>query len=255
MHISRQRLNLAEGTCQHQQRSPGFACTALSKADGSQHKTLIKICGVVNKHDASLAAQAGADFVGMIMWPKARRSVSTATAAEISEAARQHGAEPVAVFVDEDFADIVRSCKAAGIGIAQLHGKAARASLPDLPNWLQVIYVMHAGPDGSLQTKSSHPPADQLQQARVANWLLLDGLKGGSGEAYDWEKLQRPPLQESMSGWLLAGGLTPENVGKALSLAQPTGVDVSSGVTQPDGLLKDPEKVHKFVQQVWNNSA
>lgn len=90
---------------------------------------------------------------------------------------------------------------------------------------------------------------------RVANWLLLDGLKGGSGEAYDWEKLQRPPLQESMSGWLLAGGLTPENVGKALSLAQPTGVDVSSGVTQPDGLLKDPEKVHKFVQQVWNNSA
>lgn len=72
------------------------------------------------------------------MWPKARRSVSTATAAEISEAARQHGAEPVAVFVDEDFADIVRSCKAAGIGIAQLHGKAARASLPDLPNWLQV---------------------------------------------------------------------------------------------------------------------
>lgn len=80
--------------------------------------------------------------------------------------------------------------------------------------------------------------------------MLLDGLKGGSGDTYDWKKLQRPPLQESMSGWLLAGGLTPENVGRALSLAQPSGVDVSSGVTKPDGLLKDPEKVHKFVEQV-----
>ena len=64
--------------------------------------------------------------------------MSIETAAEISEAARQHGAKPVAVFVDENFADIVRCCKAAGIGTAQLHGKGARASLPDLPNWLEV---------------------------------------------------------------------------------------------------------------------
>ena len=77
----------------------------------------------------------------MILWPKARRSVSTDTATEISEAARQHGAEPVAVFVDEDFSDIVRCCKAAGIRIAQLHGKGARASLPDLPNWLEVSHL------------------------------------------------------------------------------------------------------------------
>ncbi len=105
-----------------------------------QPKTLIKVCGIVNKHDAKLAAQAGADFVGMILWPKARRSVSIDTAAEISEAARQHGASPVAVFVDEDFADIVRTCKAAGIGTAQLHGKGARASLTDLPNWLKVAF-------------------------------------------------------------------------------------------------------------------
>lgn len=99
---------------------------------------LIKICGVVSKQDAELAAGAGADYIGMILWPKARRSVPLETAAQISEAARRHGAKPVGVFVDEDFADIVRSCKAAGIATAQLHGKAARASLPDLPTWLEV---------------------------------------------------------------------------------------------------------------------
>ncbi len=104
-----------------------------------QHKPLVKICGVVSKSDAELAGQAGADFIGMIMWPRARRSVSLEIAAEISETARTHGAEPVGVFVDEDFADIVRCCKQTGIGFAQLHGKGARAALPDLPAWLKVL--------------------------------------------------------------------------------------------------------------------
>ena len=85
---------------------------------------------------------------------------------------------------------------------------------------------------------------------RRADWFLLDGLKGGSGETYDWEKLQQPALESGMKGWLLAGGLTPDNVGNALSLAHPTGVDVSSGVTGPDGLMKDPQKVHKFIEEV-----
>lgn len=103
------------------------------------NKPLIKICGVVCQEDAELAGKAGADFIGMILWPKARRAVSLEVAAEISETARRHGAEAVAVFVDEDFADIVRSCKTAGIGFAQLHGKGARAALQDLPAWLKVL--------------------------------------------------------------------------------------------------------------------
>ncbi len=62
--------------------------------------------------------------------------------------------------------------------------------------------------------------------------------------------MQAPQLGEGMKGWLLAGGLTPQNVGKAVSLARPGGVDVSSGVTSPDGLLKDPEKIFQFVEEV-----
>jgi len=85
---------------------------------------------------------------------------------------------------------------------------------------------------------------------RQADWLLIDGLSGGSGEAYDWENLKAPQLEEGMQGWLLAGGLTPQNVGEAVKLARPGGVDVSSGVTSPDGLLKDPEKIFQFVEEV-----
>ena len=82
------------------------------------------------------------------------------------------------------------------------------------------------------------------------HWLLIDGLKGGSGETYDWQQLQPPTLQKGMQGWLLAGGLTPDNVGQAIRLAKPTGVDVSSGVTGLDGLRKDPHKVFSFIEEV-----
>ena len=112
-------------------------CMATTRTYQPPGKPLIKICGITNVSDAELAAKAGADFVGMILWPKARRAVSVDTAANISATARKNGAQPVAVFVDEDFADIVRTCKQAGIGIAQLHGKGARGALHDLPNWLQ----------------------------------------------------------------------------------------------------------------------
>lgn len=72
------------------------------------------------------------------MWPKAKRAVSDQTAAAIAAAAKQHGAQPVGVFVDEDAATITRRCKAAGIPLAQLHGDGSRAALNDIPSDLQV---------------------------------------------------------------------------------------------------------------------
>lgn len=70
--------------------------------------------------------------------------------------------------------------------------------------------------------------------------------QGGSGQAYDWSRLQ-PPLNCSNKGWLLAGGLHPGNVAQAVALTKPMAVDVSSGVCGPDGLKKDPEKVVAFI--------
>jgi phosphoribosylanthranilate isomerase len=184
-----------------------------------------------------MAAAAGANLIGMILWPKAKRSISPQVARRISAAARRHASAPVAVFVDEDAATIARVCQESDISIAQLHGDGARAALPDLPPHLQVVYVMHADKSGTLHTPLPLQPVQ---------WVLLDSLKGGSGESFDWSNL-RPPVETCTLGWVLAGGLTPDNVSEAVRLARPAGVDVSSGVCGPDGLGKDAARVQQYV--------
>jgi len=203
---------------------------------------LVKVCGVVSPQDASFATSLGADFIGMIMWPKAKRSVATETASQIAAVARESGAQAVGVFVDEDATTIAQRCADAGIDIAQLHGDGARASLPQLPESLKVIYVMHANGEGEIQT---------VAPSRAVDWVLVDGMKGGSGETFSWTSL-RVPLDAATQGWLLAGGLVPGNVAEAIQTARPTGVDVSSGVAGPDGLKKDSEKVAEFIKGVVN---
>ena len=223
-------------------------CVATGAAFPFPHK-FIKVCGITSVRDAELAASEGANLIGMILWPKAKRSIPPSLAREIAAAARRHGAAPVAVFVDEDADTIVRVCEQSDIGIAQLHGDGARASLAHLPSDLQVVYVMHADKVGTIQTRLPHQVASTSGRdlARTVDWVLLDSLQGGSGEAFDWHNLQ-PPVGISQQGWLLAGGLTPDNVADAIVTAQPTGVDVSSGVCGPDGLRKDAEKVLRFVR-------
>lgn len=72
-------------------------------------------------------------------------------------------------------------------------------------------------------------------------------VQGGSGQTFDWNNLH-PPAGLATRGWLLAGGLGPANVAQAVALTHPTGVDVSSGVCGPDGLVKDAHKVAAFIQ-------
>jgi N-(5'phosphoribosyl)anthranilate (PRA) isomerase len=81
---------------------------------------------------------------------------------------------------------------------------------------------------------------------RQPDWLLVDGLKGGSGIALDWRSLEMP-VNSAHRGWLLAGGLNAGNVAEAAAIAGPSGVDVSSGVAGPDGVAKDPAQVRAFV--------
>jgi phosphoribosylanthranilate isomerase len=173
----------------------------------------------------------------MILWPKAKRSIPPSTAKEIAKIARQHGAYPVAVFVDEDAATICRVCEQSDVEIAQLHGDGARSALADLPSTLKTVYVMHADKAGAVRT--ALPPIE-------VDWVLLDSLQGGSGERFDWSSLHPP---RGRNGWLLAGGLTPDNVAEAIATAHPTGVDVSSGVCGPDGLKKDVAKVQQYVSE------
>ena len=88
-----------------------------------------------------------------------------------------------------------------------------------------------------------------LVHSRSVEWVLLDGMTGGSGETYDWAHV-RAPEGVASKGWLLAGGLAPHNVAEAIAALGPTGVDVSSGVTDDSRLRKDPSRMDAFVSAV-----
>ncbi|XP_002962023.2 N-(5'-phosphoribosyl)anthranilate isomerase 1, chloroplastic [Selaginella moellendorffii] len=232
----------------------GFSASRLSircceSSPPRDYVPVVKMCGITTPGDASRAAAAGASYIGMILWPRSKRSVSISLAREIAAAAREQGAVPVGVFVDEDAHTIADSCREAGLDCAQLHGTGARAALDGLASSsssLRVIYVAHAGKDGSIQTP-------QPVAGAPVEWTLIDSIQGGSGESFDWESLSRPGLGfVGKRGWFLAGGLKPENVGRAISLLRPSGVDVSSGIAGPDGIAKDLDRIASFVSAVHN---
>ncbi|KAK8949566.1 hypothetical protein KSP39_PZI005754 [Platanthera zijinensis] len=81
---------------------------------------IVKMCGITSVRDAELAARAGASLIGFILWPKSKRSISLSLAKEISKDARDHGAEPVGMFVDDDFGTMPKSSDAADLGFLQV---------------------------------------------------------------------------------------------------------------------------------------
>lgn len=176
----------------------------------------------------------------MILWPHAKRSISVEQAREISSLVTKQGAAAVAVFVNENAQEITRVCDQAGIHIAQLHGDGSRAAIVDLPKDLKTVYVMNVDESGNV---CCPPPP------RVADWILLDSMQGGSGKTLNWENLRVNWEIMSECGWILAGGLNPDNVVEAITVATPTGVDVSSGVCGPDGLRKDVKLMEEFIQR------
>ncbi|KAH0453507.1 hypothetical protein IEQ34_017831 [Dendrobium chrysotoxum] len=204
---------------------------------------IVKMCGITSAKDAEFAAQSGASLIGMILWPKSKRSVSVSTAKEISVAARNNGAEPVGVFVDDDLDTMLRASDAANLEFLQLHGDGSRAALPQLLSTKRVIYVLHADEEGMLLNNVT------TEDSSLIDWVLVDSAKGGSGKGFNWQKFQVPSIS-SKHGWLLAGGLHPDNVCEAIVTLRPDGVDVSSGICDTNGIQKDPLRISSFMSKV-----
>ena len=192
----------------------------------------VKICGVTNQEDALLATALGADAVGFIFAPS-NRQVATPIVRDI---VRQLPPEvmTVGVFRDQSRERVVEVVNTIGLRAAQLHGNES----PETCRWIadRVPITIRALPAGS-------PDLRRIDDFG-ADLLLLDSPVPGSGTVFDWSLAEGAPSNRPM---LLAGGLDPENVARAIAKVRPFGVDVASGVEAESG-RKDPRLLRAFLK-------
>ena len=199
--------------------------------------TRLKICGITRPEDAELAAEAGVWAIGMIFWPGTERRCDPAVAAGIARALRRR-VELAGVFVNAQLDEVARTADGVGLTLVQLHGDEGPAYCAEIARrtGCRVIKAMPVRSRADVQAlRAFHTDFHLLDTGRP-------GRRGGTGETWDWS------LAQGGAGdvpFLLAGGLTPENVGDAIAEARPWGVDVSSGVESSPG-VKDAERVRAF---------
>ena len=206
----------------------------------------IKFCGLSQPADIAAAAEAGARYVGFVFFPKSPRAVSLTQARDLALAVPV-GVAKVGVVVDPEDACLDQLLAEVPLDILQLHGH-------ETPNRVAEIRARTGLP---VMKAIGIAEADDLGQiadyAAVSDQLLIDAkppknadLPGGNGLSFDWRLLagRRGPVP-----WMLAGGLTPDNVRLAVQMTGAQQVDVSSGVESRAG-VKDPTLIHAFADAV-----
>ncbi|MFZ2874231.1 MAG: phosphoribosylanthranilate isomerase [Phycisphaerales bacterium] len=202
-------------------------------------RTRIKVCGIRDEDALFAAADAGADAVGFMFVPSSPRFLSPEDAFDLMSRLPPLVAS-VGVFADhsaDDFADVEQVCPTS---YSQLHGredqKLVRACGPD------VIKAVRFSPDTIAADLRQWGDMEEVAA------ILIDGSSGGLGVAFDWTALA-PHLEPCPKEIILAGGLTPRNVGDAIRACRPWAVDVSSGVEREKG-VKDPALIEAFCDAV-----
>ncbi|WP_135080966.1 phosphoribosylanthranilate isomerase [Terasakiella sp. SH-1] len=206
---------------------------------------LVKICGLKTPEDAHVAIQAGADLLGCVFFPPSPRHVDPHTAAEVFDMIGDADVERVGLFVDPTDEELMNVIQHARLDIIQLHGHET----PERVEEVRLNFglpVMKALP---IETQEDVEAARAYDS--VADRLLFDAKPpkgatrpGGNAIAFDWNLLTDTKWNVP---WLLAGGLTVDNVADALEQSGAAGVDVSSGVEAEKG-VKSPELIEKFIQ-------
>lgn len=197
--------------------------------------TKIKLCGLSRACDIRAANELKPDYIGFVFAPKSRRYVPPEKAAELKRMLDPQ-IRAAGVFVDEDPQVIEELVRQGVIDAVQLHGREDEAYIHSLRERLGSSLIIQAF---SIRTEQDARRAAQS----IADLILVDSPGGGTGKVFEWEllrKIRRP--------YFLAGGLTPENAGDAVSLLRPYGVDVSTGI-ETDG-YKDRDKMAEFVLAV-----
>ncbi|MDT7041342.1 phosphoribosylanthranilate isomerase [Candidatus Nitronereus thalassa] len=205
----------------------------------------IKICGITNPIDAHQAVDAGADALGFVFYKNSPRCVSANVVKSII-ANLPPFVLPVGVFVNEDAATVRTIMDDCGLAFAQIHGDETADFCEGLGR--PVLRGIRLRDQNTLMAM-----AEYKGRARVRAFVLdafSDTAYGGTGKTADWTLAKE--AAQSFS-FLLAGGLTPDNVQEAIQQVQPYGIDVSSGVEASPG-KKDPAKVQEFIQAAKLNS-
>ena len=211
--------------------------------------TRVKICGITNLDDAMLAVDAGADALGFIFVENTPRFVTPEKVAPIVRALPPF-VTPVGIFWDHPMGHVKAVVEACGLRALQFHGDEKPEDLEGYA--VPVIKTIKIAPPSS-QLEGRQPwtsTVKYMQYRRYASALLLDSAARWS------EGEPRQPIEWNMARdltgqrWriILAAGLTPENVARAVATARPYGVDVVSGVEAEPG-RKDPDKVWRFVAE------
>ena len=192
--------------------------------------TKVKICGLSTKEAVKTAVSAGADYIGFVFAPS-KRQVTLEQATELAKFIPSH-IQKVGVFVSPSRAELLEAVDKVGLDFVQVHGQVVDKLFENLPcASIQAVQV-----DGN-----GHVPNSQ------ADYLLFDAPVAGSGQTFDWGRLDTTELAQP---FFIAGGLHEDNVATAIQHFTPFAVDVSSGV-ETDG-KKDHEKIRRFIERVKN---
>ena len=192
----------------------------------------IKICGITNEDDALLAVALGADALGFVFAPSRRQVKPDAVRDIVNRVPRE--VTTVGVFRDDRPAHVVDVASRVGLHAVQLHGREPRTEVQWIRERVRFVIQAFSAGDPSLSAAANSP----------ADVILVDSPDPGSGRVFDWRLAEGAPSGVRL---LIAGGLTAHNVGDAIRLLRPWGVDVSSGVEAEAG-RKAPRKLRQFIE-------
>jgi len=207
----------------------------------------IKICGVTNPQDAQAAIEAGAEAIGLNFYANSPRCVSVERAQAIVNSIRGQ-CEVVGVFVNSSDEEINQVGSCLQLDWVQLHGDESADLLPNIDPGFRLIRVRRLSESGLSELKTDleacaaagRPPEAVLVDAAIP------GQYGGTGTQLDWTGLEGYSTILGTMNLVLAGGLTADNVHKAIRQVQPYAVDVASGVEESPG-VKDHQKMQAFI--------
>jgi phosphoribosylanthranilate isomerase len=199
----------------------------------------IKFCGITRLEDAEQAVQLGAWAIGLNHWEGSPRRCDPATAVRITAAVRRR-VLVAGVFVNPSLDEVARAAEDESLAMVQLHGDEGPDYCREVARrtGCKVIKAIRVRSTADLVAAETFRTDYHLLDAHRT------GARGGTGESFDWELLTG---RRSSVPMILAGGLTPANVGEAISIARPFAVDVASGIESAPG-IKDHALMAAFAE-------